>query len=101
MTKTEEIKALKEKIKLLEGDIKAVENRKEEMTPERELAIALHGALCHCNHTDGCGWYWVEGNIDMWEHSSRRSYVDAAQKILNDGISLGTALRMITHIKDL
>lgn len=59
-TKVEVDNALKEaeeKVKQLQAEKEALKA----LTPEEELAEALHKKRCTWNHTDGCGWFYEEG----------------------------------------
>jgi len=54
-----------------------------------QIAELLHGAMCHHNHTDGCGWYYETWH--SWEkkggwtnkYDDRSGYVTKAVKLLN------------------
>ena len=47
--------------------------------PLFKLADVLHDALCHANHTDGCGWFYNDKEEDyLKEGTTRNSYYKKA-----------------------
>lgn len=46
---------------------------------ERETAEILHENLCKHNHTDGCGWFYDNGD---WTEYSRKIYLEMARRLL-------------------
>lgn len=58
----------------------------------QQLAIWLHGELCHHNHTDGCSWFYeVKGLIDDWtgfEHQKYLQKADYALRAANNDIEM-------------
>jgi len=84
------IKELDIEIKKHESEIENLEKQKklmDSLTPAQNLAIALHEANCHHNHTDGCSWYY--GNWENWENNhARKEYVERAERLLATGKSV-------------
>lgn len=63
---------------------------------ERELAGAIHGKLCHQNHTDGCDWFYG----DTWdqEFTAKNTYLKKARAMLDNGIEFNQAMKVISHL---
>lgn len=75
--------ALKDADKLVKR-LEKEEKKLLQQSPEAQLAIALHGALCHHNHTDGCGWYYaIKDGLPTWEEYSQQEYLKRAHNLLN------------------
>lgn len=50
-------------------------------TPEQNLAIELHDALCTQNHTDGCGWHYeIQKGVHNWSGSEHAHWLGKATK---------------------
>ena len=48
----------------------------EQIDPDKALAVMIHDAKCHSNHTDGCGWYYeMTNNVDNWTGYSHKEYI--------------------------
>lgn len=45
----------------------------------KKLADFIHEKNCHCNHTDGCSWFYDK---DDWKSFSHLQYLKNAYKIL-------------------
>lgn len=62
------------------------------LLPEnKRMAILLHKNLCLCNHTDMCGWYYeIDGVIHDWEGYTHKEYLEKANKLIQNGITLDT-----------
>lgn len=66
-----------------EAELKEAEAASHESTPEQQLAIGLHSALCHSNHTDMCGWeYEIQGSDGhQWDRHAHSSYLKKAEAL--------------------
>lgn len=62
----------------------------EELLPENQrMAILLHKALCHSNHTDRCGWYYEINGIEHdWTRWTHKEYLEKANKLIQSGITI-------------
>ncbi len=62
---------------------------------EHELATAIHGKLCHHNHTDGCDWFYG----DRWDQqfTAKYEYLKKARAMLDNGIEFDQAMKVISH----
>jgi hypothetical protein len=72
----------------------------EALSPEKQLAVHLHGKTCHWNHIDQCGWeYQNDLDPQVWGDIIRKRYLERAQELLRalDG-DLPHALRVVTII---
>lgn len=68
--------------------IKQVKSEVESLTPAQQLATALHKRQCRHNHTDGCGWYYEKWTDRQGKYSSKRHWVEKAEKLLATGKSM-------------
>ena len=79
-----QISALEDQLENLRRQ-KAIEDRAQaQLTPEQKLAIHLHEALCHHNHTDGCGWHYEidKNKVHSWaKGSTHEGWLSRARKI--------------------
>ena len=62
----------------------------EELLPENQrMAILLHKALCHSNHTDQCGWYYEINGIEHdWARWTHKDYLKKADILISKGINI-------------
>ena len=50
---------------------------------DKQLAIFLHSKLCHCDHTDQCGFFYeINGLEDNWNGYGHKEYLEKAKKVL-------------------
>lgn len=50
-----------------------------ELVPEdKQFAEELHAKMCRWNHTDGCGWFWVND----WNDRTHKEWLDKARRLL-------------------
>ena len=72
------------------GKIKKIEPEKTPVYSDavKKLATLLHEQFCGFNHTDGCGWYYEEGEgKDPWDGSmygSHTRWAEKAKEIMKD-----------------
>ena len=65
----------------LERELEELDDEEQEfnsLTPDQQLAEALHKVLCHYNHTDMCGWFYGSWKAPRDEH---RRYVEKAHQV--------------------
>ena len=62
----------------------------EELLPENQrMAILLHKNLCHCNHTDQCGWFYELNGIEHdWTKWAHKDYLKKADRLISKGIDI-------------
>jgi hypothetical protein len=78
-----QIAALEDQLENLRRQ-KMIEDREQaRLTPEQKLAIQLHAAICHQNHTDGCGWHYeVKNGVHEWANGGAHvGWLTHARKI--------------------
>lgn len=75
-------------------------------SPEKLLAIQLHGMLCNYNHTDGCGWHYeIYNGVHDWTKGEHSRWLMKAQsmkcKCEEKGISVDDAIATFKLVKSL
>lgn len=87
-----------------EAELKEAEAASHERTPEQQLAIDLHSALCRSDHTDMCGWeYEIHNHDHQWDRHAHSRYLKKA-KVLSaqfPGADLSFAGDLLRAIKEL
>jgi hypothetical protein len=97
-----------DKIKNLEAEIaklKVADDAFNALSPEKQLAITLHGLLCHWNHVDGCSWeYEGDKNGADWGGSAHESYLEKANKVhqccKESGVGPGVVIKILKIVQE-
>lgn len=80
---------INEQIRKAEADLRRLQAKRDylrSLQPSQTLAIALHGGLCHENHTDGCGWlYEVHNEAHDWDGRIHTRFLVQACRLLEKG----------------
>lgn len=58
------------------------------------LADELHKRLCHWNHADQCGWFYMKED-EGWDSYTKKKYLDKAMAIINAGIDPDLAVQVL------
>lgn len=75
------------------------------LSEPQQIAINLHEALCHHNHTDGCSWmYFNDFKKDTWESDySHQKWLKRAEDLIlfceEQDISIECAMDFVAMIK--
>ncbi len=68
----------------------------------QNLATHLHTRFCGGNHTDGCGWYYENGNWDQFTHSLWYRKAEGIRNVCRfEGVSIAACINIINAIKEL
>ena len=67
-------------------------------TPDLEIAVQLHTALCNQNHIDGCGWhYGIRNGVHNWSEDSHDHYLGKSRRLIAHCGSAEEALNAIKN----
>lgn len=88
----EQIQAKREELAKLEK----LKEREANLTIEQRLAEALHGSLCHWNHTDGCSWSY--GSWDEPSHA-HVDYLGMARRVMKVEPNVNRVIEILGVIK--
>ena len=66
---------------------------------DEQLAIVLHGILCHWNHTDGCGFeYEIRDGIHQWDNASHKPYLEKSRKLIRFAIKHNVKVKKLIQV---
>lgn len=70
-------------------------NRQLAMTDDQRLAEWMHDTYCNSSHEDQCGWHYERTDLKRWSGNAHRRHLDKAVDILNTGVSMDMAKKVI------
>ena len=90
---TPTVRKLDDAIAKMEGDLQKLKDEREafvSMPLNERLAIEIHSALCHWNHTDGCGWFYeIKDGKHDWSRNAHKRSLNSANAVLGKIKQLG------------
>lgn len=102
-SKRKELERLQNQATVLAKEINQEEatERQKHLVGYRPLACRAHEALCHWNHTDGCGCGWGyeldKENLHNWEAHTHRQWLEKIEKaVTKDGLTLDQISDVLT-----
>jgi hypothetical protein len=99
-----QITALEDQLMNLRRQKMIEDEAAKQLTPDQKLAIQLHDALCHHNHTDGCGWHYeIKNKVHEWSRGSTHDgWLSRARKIshfcLTKNVPVDTAIDIFQYM---